>query len=129
VNLLPPIRFRFTAEDDVAAYGDGWWIYDEAALTSLPGRDLIALEAALDIPLPVALDEFRKRSTLGVMAAQWIALHCGGHPVKWNDFSPIVWLVELEEVPETPLGESSGESPTTDSDSSEPPTGESATSS
>lgn len=127
--LVPAVRFRFKAEDDVAAYGDGWWVYDEEAITSLPGRDLMAIEAALDMPFVEVMDEFRKRSTLGVMAAQWIAVHRGGHPVRWADFNPITLLVEIEEVPEPPLDESSGESPPTDSSSSPEPTEESATSS
>jgi hypothetical protein len=129
VQLVPAIRFRFTVEGDVAAYGDGWWVYDEQALTSLPGQDLIALEEALGMPLTVVMDKFRERSALGVMAAMWIAVHRGGHTVAWADFNPLVFLADLEEVPAAPLGEGSGESPPTGSPSSEPPTEESATSS
>lgn len=130
MQLLPPIRFRFTVDDDVAQYGDGWWLYDEAAITALPGRDLIALESALDMPLPEVMDQFRDRKTMGVMAAQWIAVHCGGHPVAWADFNPCVFLADLQygEEPAAPLDGSSGESPPTDSNSSPEPTAGSATS-
>jgi hypothetical protein len=126
VQLLPPSRFRFTDDADVAAYGDGWWTWDEAALLALPGRDLIALEAAVGMPVAGVIDSFHRRETLGIMAAQWIALHRASHPVKWDDFNPITLAAEWDEVPPAPLD--SGESPPTPSPSSTGLSEESATS-
>ncbi|HEY3434077.1 MAG TPA: hypothetical protein VGK41_00350 [Solirubrobacterales bacterium] len=130
MNLLPAVQFRFTEADDVKEFGDGWWTYDEKALSVLRGRELIALEAGLDMPLIEAMDKFRERSTLGIMAAMWIALHRGGHDVGWADFNPATFLVEIKQgVAGDPLGEGSAESPPTDSPSSPELTEESVTSS
>lgn len=125
--LLPPMRWRFTDEDDVAAYGDRWWPWDEPALTRLRGRDQIALEELVGMPLPHVIDGFHNDRTLCKMAAMWISMHQEGHPVRWDkDFNPFVLTTDWEEVPAVPLG--SGEDPTPDSDSSPQPTTESATS-
>ena len=130
MQMLPPSRFRFKVEDDVAAYGDDWRIWDEEAIFALPGRELIALEAALGMPLPAVVDSFHARETLGLMAAMWIALHLDGHPVKWDDFDPIAWETTWEKIPAAPLEDpDSTESPTAHSTSSPGPAGESVTSS
>lgn len=120
------LRFRFTDEQDVAQYGDGWWAWDEGDLTRLRGRELIALEDALDMPL-LRLRQLRQMgSTLGVMAAMWVAMHRSGTEVVWADFNPMVNLAVWEAVPEVPLV--SGGDPAPALDSSTTPSTESATS-
>lgn len=126
LRLSPPLRFRFTDEADVAAYGDQWWVWDEQAVTRLRGRELIELEEAVDQPIPLIVQGLRANSTLATMAAMWIAMHLDGHPVRWVGFNPLVLTAEWEAAPERPL--ESGGDPTTDSDSSPEPTTESATS-
>lgn len=120
------LRFRFTDEQDIAQYGDGWWAWDEGDLTRLRGRELIALEDALDMPL-LRLRQLRQvGSTLGVMAAMWVAMHRAGTEVVWADFNPMVNLAVWEAVPEVPLV--SGGDPEPALDSSPTPNTESATS-
>jgi hypothetical protein len=130
VELFPALRWRFTEVADIEAYGDGWRIYDEAVLNRLPGRDLIAIEEAIDgTPVRKVMREFREGSTLGQMAAMWITLHREGHEVTWPDFNPVVFASDWEVVRADPLD--SGEDPKPDSASSDPatPSEESATSS
>jgi hypothetical protein len=120
------LRFRFTDEQDVAAYGDGWWVWDEANLTRLRGRELVALEDLLDMPL-LRLRQLRQMgSTLGAMAAMWVSMHLAGTKVAWADFNPMVNMAVWEVVPEAPL--ESGGDPAQASGSSTTPTAESATS-
>lgn len=129
IELWAPRRFRFTEEADVAAYGDDWWTWDEAALTRLRGRELAVLEDAVDLSVPLIMQMLRGESTLGKLAAMWIALHMAGHDVKYADFNPVALAVRWEESPPSPL-DGSGEDPAPDSGSSEatPPSPESATS-
>lgn len=116
MQLLAPFRFRFTDPTDVAAYGDGWWTWDESEITGLRGREIIALETAVDMPLVAIIQGMHNDATLATMAAMWIALHRGGHAVNWEQFDPIVLAVDWERVPAAPLD--SGEAPAPDSDSS-----------
>lgn len=122
------LQFRFTDEQDIAAYGDRWWPWDEADLARIRGRELIALEEEIDIPLWQVRRDLRTGSTLATMAAMWIAMHRAGHAVAWADFNPAVSLSDWEVAPEAPLA--SGEAPAPDSGSSmtPPPSPESATS-
>lgn len=114
------LQFRFTDEQDVAAYGDGWWVWDEADLARIRGRELIALEEEIDIPLYRVMRDLRTGSTLAGMAAIWIAMKRAGGPAgAWADFNPAVSLVTWEAAPEAPLA--SGEAPAPDSDSSTTP--------
>lgn len=124
---MAALRFRFTDEQDIAQYGDRWWVWDEASLTRLRGRDLIALEDELDMPL-LRLRQLRQMgSTLGAMAAMWVAMHRAGTKVgPWADFNPLVNLVVWEVVPEVPL--ESGGDPAPAPDSSTAPSTESASS-
>lgn len=123
------LRFRFTDEQDVAAYGVGWWVWDEADLARIRGRELIALEEEIDVPLWQVRRDLRTGATLATMAAMWIAMHRAGRAVVWADFNPAVSLATWEAVPEPPLA--SGEDPAPDSGSSTttPPSPESVTSS
>lgn len=127
MELLPPLRFRFTDADDVAAYGDDWRVWDEQELAGLRGKDLAALEEAVDLPLPAVMRGLRAEKAVPTMAAMWIVLHRAGHPATWDGFNPVVNAANWEAVP---LGESpaSGEGPTPDLPSSPAPSAESAAS-
>lgn len=121
------LQFRFTDEADVAAYGDGWHLWDELALARLRGRELIALEELVDRELILIMQDLRKEKTLAKMAAMWLTLHREGHSVAWADFDPAVNTVDWEEAPEVPLD--SGAEGTPAPNSSPEPSTESATSS
>lgn len=131
MELWAPKRFRFVDADDVAAYGGGWWVWDETGLTRIRGRELIALEEAIDTPLLAVMRDlhgakFDAATIAATMAAMWIGMHRAGHPIAWSEFNPAVLLTEWQEVPEAPLD--SGGDPMPDSGSSAPQTAESATS-
>lgn len=134
LNLLPPMRFRFLDAEDQAAYGDGWWIWDEAAVARLRGRALIAIEDAIDLPVRAVIGLGHADYTIGNMATMWIALHLAGHEVGWTEFNPIPLATEWELAPKEPApgplddGGSGGGQPTEASGSSIEPTTESATS-
>src|SRR5688572_4541459 len=122
---MAPMRFRFTEEADAATYGDGWWVWDEAEVTRLPARDIIALEETVGMPLITVIQGAHRNTTRGTLAAMWIAMHRAGHKVAWADFNPAALLAEWREVPaETPLD--SGEDPAPDSGSSAPRPGKAA---
>lgn len=125
---LLTLRFRFKDPDDIAAYGDDWHLWDEPALSRLRGREMIALEEAVDHPLIAIINDLREEETpaLATMRAMWITLHRAGHTVAWPDFNPAVLQVDWEGVPEVPLG--SGAEATTEPNSSPEPSTGSATS-
>lgn len=127
-------QFRFTDEQDVAAYGDGWFVWDEDDLARIRGRELVALEEQVDMPL-FQIRRYLKAvgtgssNTLATMAAIWIAMQRSGtDPGAWADFNPAVSLTTWELVATPPLA--SGEDPAPDSGSSTtpPPSPESVTS-
>lgn len=127
LTLSPPLRWRFTDDDDVAAYGDRWWTWDEAAVARLRGRELIAIEETIGKRLLDVLLELREEDTYAIMVALWVSMRLADHPVGWDDFNPVVLLVTWEAAPAAPLD--SGEAPPRPaSDSSPEPTAESATS-
>lgn len=134
MQLLPPYRFRFTDPEDVEAYGDRWWTWDEAAVARLRGRELIALEEAVGLPMIAVFAGTSRNATAEKLAAMWIALHLAGHDVAFGAFNPMVLMARWEQIPEEvapdPLDGGSGEGqPTPDSSSSPKPPTESATSS
>lgn len=122
--------FRFTDPDDVAAYGPDWRVWDQGRLAALRARELIALEAALGMAIPMVVKAFAEQSVLGRMAVMWLTLRLDGDQVAWAGFDPLTFSVEWSDgVPPDPLG-SSGEDPAPGSGSSpaQPPNTESATS-
>lgn len=122
------LRFRFTDEADVAAYGDDWWVWDEADLARIRGRELIALEEQIDLQLFEVRRQIREGKTLATMAAMWIVLHRAGNPVAWADFNPAVSLATWEVAPEVPLVSGEDPAPESGSSTTPPPSPESATS-
>lgn len=127
IDQLRPARWKFTAADDVAAYGDRWWTFDAPALIRLKARELMKIEETIGMPIVTMLRKVREETTVGTFAALWVSMHMAGHEVAWDEFDPTVFLTVWEAVPdEAPLD--SGADPETDeSSSTEPPT-ESATS-
>jgi hypothetical protein len=114
------MRFRFKEADDVATYGDRWWLWDEAAVLGLKGRELIAIEETVG-PVLALLRGLRQDdpSTLVTMAVMWIAMTRAGREVAWDDFNPVVFTAEWEQAPAGPLD--GGEAPAPDSNSSTAP--------
>lgn len=109
LTVLPPVRLRF-CEQDHEQYGDGWYVYDEAALTRLPAGELVALEAAVKagsgLNLPGALTAVRLGDVLGDLIVMFIARWMAGErDGSFVDFNPLVWAAEYEPVPEVEQGE------------------------
>jgi len=96
------MRFRFTEPADVEAYGDRWWIYDEAVIVRLPARELIRLEAEIDMAMPVVMNQMREDLTMGTLAATWLAIRLEDPDLagRFDDYSPVVLLTEWAKVPE-----------------------------
>jgi hypothetical protein len=127
LDELKPARWRFTAKDDVEAYGDRWWTFDPIALIRLRARELMKIEETIGMPIVVMLRKLVERTTLGQFATMWVSMHMAGHPVVWDEFDPTVFTTEWEAVSdEAPLGSGPDPEPAGNS-SPEQPT-ESATS-
>ncbi|WFE41957.1 hypothetical protein [Micromonospora sp. WMMD998] len=96
---IPLMRFRF-AEADHERYGDGWWTFDEAALTRLRARELMALDEELREHLGVnvitALDSYLKGGTVGALAVMWMARRFAGVDESLADFDPLPMLAEVK---------------------------------
>lgn len=103
MRLSPPWRVRLTDPDDVAKYGDRWWIYDEAALFRLPIPELLAIEAQIPMPLKAAMDANRDDRILGELITLWVAIRLAADPEHpcppFADFQPLIMLAEWELVP------------------------------
>ena len=100
-RVLPPITFRF-AEADREAYGDQWYTFDEAQLSGLRARELMAIDAELcaDLGLNIitALEAFLRAENAGSLAVMWLALRLDGQGVKLADFDPLPMLAEIKTV-------------------------------
>ena len=101
-NFLKPLRFRFEHPDDIAIYGDEWHLYDEAAIADLPGRELVALETELAVPMPTVMEGMRMSSAFGDLAGAWVGLKMGDHPKcpPFAEFNVHTMLTDWEAAPE-----------------------------
>ena len=99
MKLLPPLRFRFHP-DDQAEYGDGWTVYDEAALLRIPARDLVEIERQIGMAVLSMMNRARANFTDGNQAAMWVARRLAGDERPFAEFQPLVLLAEWEKVPE-----------------------------
>jgi len=101
INLVKAMRFRFTDPDDVATYGDRWWIYDESVWTRLPARTLMQFERQIGTPLVDMMTGFRADTAFGDMGAAWLAMKLADAKVPvFGDFNPRVMTLEWERVPD-----------------------------
>lgn len=89
-SLLDDMEVQFAPEDH-KKYGAGWHTYSELAVASLPGQELMVLEALFGVPMPAIMDNFRKDATYANMACAWLAC---GRPGEWRDFNPMIMLAE-----------------------------------
>ena len=132
-SLLDDMEVQF-AEEDRAAYGDGWYTYSELAIITMRAHDLMKLEAQIGVPIAAVMDQFRTDATFANLAAAWIAT---GHQTPFKDFNPMImqadWRtrdVEAGKSPSLPVSSASeiitldtappatGDSPTKDSSAS-----------
>jgi len=90
-KALGPVEFRFTEPEDVAVYGDRWYRYSEADLIRTPARELVALEAALGMPIPDVMNGMRMSTVLGDLAAAWIGVRAYDPLLAgpFNEFNPM----------------------------------------
>jgi hypothetical protein len=116
LKALDPIWFRFTDPQDIGKYGEQWMAYDESRLMRLPGRTLLGFEESMDMPLVKVMNEFRKDTTIGDLAVAWLSLAMldPARAGAWDEFNPIVNLIEWTGT--DPVGK--GEGPETAPESS-----------
>ncbi len=123
--ILKPFRVRLTDPDDVAKYGDRWWVYDEAAIVRLPLDELAAIEAQIyPIRLKGAMEDSRQDGVMGDLIALWVAMRMAAdpeHPAPpFADFKPLIMLADWQRVPDeeadpgAPLAEAPPSSPSTE---------------
>lgn len=96
--LAPPMRFRFHP-DDHERYGSDWVVYDEAALTRLPWRELVEIELQIGMGVSVMMRRARRGFTDADAAAMWIARRLAGVDEPFDDFAPMVLLADWAEMP------------------------------
>ncbi len=105
----PPLRFKYTHPEDAKAYGnpdnpDGWWTYDEAAITSLPLERLSTLETALPYGMTLVhvMQGLRDETVIGVHAASWVAVHLANPTIAgpYDKYAPRAVLIYWEAQPE-----------------------------
>lgn len=92
------MRFRF-CEDDRERYGDGWTVYDEAALLRIPARELVDIEREIGMSIVAMFNRNRQGYTDGTLAAAWVARRLAGVVESFDEFAPLVLLIEWEPVP------------------------------
>lgn len=103
--ILKPWRVRVTDPDDVARYGDRWWLYDEAAIMRLPVDELRAIEAEIyPVRLKAAMQDNREDGLTGELVAVWVAMRMAAdpeHPAPaFADFKPLIMLADWQRVPD-----------------------------
>lgn len=111
-SLLGPLRVRFTQPEDIAIYGDGWFVYSERDITRKPARELVEIEQQIGVPLIDAMNDLRRSSVFGDLVGAWIAVreHDPKLAGEFEDFSPLIMFAEWEEVPKDE-GKGEGETP------------------
>lgn len=128
LQLWLPSRWKFDAAEDVAAYGDRWWTWDEPALARLRARQLIEIEETIGMRVVDVIEKVHDKETVGLLAALWISMHLDGHTVAWGDFDPFVFATVWGAVPDEGPLDSGEDQPTPESPSSPEPETASATS-
>lgn len=99
MRLSLPVRFRL-AEGDHEQYGADWFTFDEAELTKLRARELMALDDQLreylGLNVVTALAAYDRGETRGALAVMWMARRLGGVDEPLAEFNPIVLLAESQ---------------------------------
>lgn len=113
MHLLPPLRFRFHAEDH-ERYGDQWHVYDESVLSRVPVRELIAIEAIIGMSLDTMRRRLREGYADANLAATWLVRRQSGLVEDYDTYEPLITFVEWQ-----PAGDAVP--PVQDSDSSQDP--------
>lgn len=101
MQLLEPLRFRFTEPDDARTYGDRWYVYDELAIAQLPARRQAALEQQLGVPLLAMMAEFRRDSIMSRLAMTWVAIYLADPDTagSFDAYEPMVMLLNFVPIP------------------------------
>lgn len=102
--LVKGMRFRFTEPEDVEKYGSDWHVYDELSILRQSARTQMGLEVQMGISIADAFRGFRRSTTLGELAAAWLALRLEGKEFPFSEFDPMIHLTEWEEIPAEELG-------------------------
>lgn len=102
-SLLKPLQFRFTDPQDIADYGDRYWIYDESIITAQRARTLMALEQEIGLPIADVMNGVRASSAMGDMAGSWLAMKLdpdyGDKAPAFENYNPIVMMIKWSAVP------------------------------
>lgn len=111
-KFLQPLRFKFEHPDDVKAYGDDWYVYDEYAIVNLPGQQLVEFEQEMDGTKIVEIfNGFRDDNMIGLIGSAWLAVKMSARanllPENFSDFSPHMIMSDWERVPADELGKES----------------------
>ncbi|MEO3923014.1 hypothetical protein ABGB07_03910 [Micromonosporaceae bacterium B7E4] len=101
--------------DDHERYGDGSWLYDEAALVRLPIKELVQIESSVG-PLTNVMHRLRLDYTDARLAVVWIARRQAGIVESFDSFEPLISLatVSAPEEDADPPAPGSDSSPSTD---------------
>lgn len=123
-SLLKPLQFRFTDPDDIAQYGDRYWIYDESAIIGSRARTLMALEQEIGAPMADIMAGVRASSAFGDMAGSWVAMKLDPESADkvpaFEDYNPIVMMIKWSPVPDAELEPGKEEAPSGDQPPLEP---------
>lgn len=104
------MRFTFTHEDDVKAFGSDPWLYDEYKIVALDGRSLAGLDEELGMPVPEVMNAFRANATIGDLGTTWLAMRLAlgkEKVVPFTEYSPHTMMIEWDTAPEVEAGKDS----------------------
>lgn len=123
MRLLAPLRFQFTEPDDARVYGDRWYVYDENQIARMPARELAKLELQIGLPLIEVMTGFRRDTVMGRLAAAWLAVRLVDPDVAggFDDFTPLILLVNWHLVPEDETPQEAMQGPLDPADSTTSP--------
>lgn len=103
-SFLAPLRYRFTHPDDIATYGEDWYIYSEPVITNLPGRRLAELEAEIGMSSIDMMNGVRASEAMADLAASWLGIKLdadrGEKCPEFSKFDVHTLLIEWERVPQ-----------------------------
>lgn len=102
-SFLAPLRYRFKHPDDVALYGDDWYVYSEPEISGMPGRELAAFEAEMGMPVLDMMNGIRASDSMADLAASWLGIKLdparGEKCPPFLEFDVHTMLIDWERVP------------------------------